>query len=156
MSYQTGKVTIPNGGYSITSANVASASTGYHASHSNGYITITGAGGGGGVGGGAGAGGIWSVNPASLSNPTHIDGDLTIQRSNGRQMRVAEAIETMMEMMGIIEPDWPMMERYPALRDAYEHHMSVMAEARMDPRIRESYDSYQMIRKLIGSEGEDV
>lgn len=87
-----------------------------------------GAGGGGGSWGVAtgpqGATGSYILNIASSwpQYETTIDSDVIIKRPGKTDLHVAKTLEALMERLSVIEPNLELMEKYPALREAYENY----------------------------------
>ena len=52
-------------------------------------------------------------------------GDLVIAREGKEPIRVAETLEQIMDRLAIIVPDLEKMEKYPALKEAYENYKLV-------------------------------
>ena len=53
--------------------------------------------------------------------------DISIEREGRTPIKVAETLEKIMERLSIIEPDFDKMERYPALREAYNNYRAIEA-----------------------------
>jgi hypothetical protein len=65
------------------------------------------------------------VDTITIGDPN--DYDLTINRPGKPPMRVADTLEKIMERLSIIEPDFDKMDRYPALREAYDNYKLIEA-----------------------------
>lgn len=61
-----------------------------------------------------------TLNNYSFTEPTF--NDLTIKRKNGKEIRVGDTIEVLMERLCVILPEFEKMERYPALKEAYDNY----------------------------------
>lgn len=57
----------------------------------------------------------------SLNDPTDYH-DITIQRPGKPPLKVAETLECIMARLAILEPDFDKMEKYPALKEAYDNY----------------------------------
>jgi hypothetical protein len=57
---------------------------------------------------------------------TTFPGDIKFN-DNGREISLAETLNKINERLAIIEPDFEKMERFPALRKAYEHYKTIEA-----------------------------
>jgi hypothetical protein len=55
------------------------------------------------------------------------DTDLTIRRDGKPSLKVAETLETILERMLILQPNFEKMEQYPALKEAYDNYKLVEA-----------------------------
>ena len=49
-------------------------------------------------------------------------GEFVINRPGKQPMHVAETLEKIMDRLAIIEPDLAKMEKYPALKEAYDNY----------------------------------
>lgn len=116
---------------------------------SSGSYTITTTGYGGGTG-------ILASNWASIS-PSNLtrDNDVVIKRPNGKEIRVGALLEQLMDMLMVIPADTELHDKYPALKAAYEHHQSIFDDILSSNDLKDSYESYKTLRKLVGQE-EDV
>ena len=66
-----------------------------------------------------------SVDTISINDP--IDYDLIINRPGKPPMRVGKTLEKIMDRLAILEPDFDKMDKYPALREAYDNYKLVEA-----------------------------
>jgi hypothetical protein len=71
----------------------------------------------------------WATNiDTNIDTLTHsYDSDLTITRPGKPPLKVADTLEQIMERLSIIEPDFDKMDRYPALREAYNNYKTIEA-----------------------------
>lgn len=53
--------------------------------------------------------------------------DISIHREGKQPIKIVETLEKIMERLSIIEPDLEKMEKYPALREAYENYRAIEA-----------------------------
>ena len=60
------------------------------------------------------------------SSITNVD-DLIINRPGKSPVKVAQTLESIMERLAILEPDFDKMDRYPALREAYDNYKTIEA-----------------------------
>lgn len=58
--------------------------------------------------------------------------DVIIKRDGKEDIHVAKSIEAIMERLCIIEPAFEMMEKYPALKAAYENYKMIEALVKND------------------------
>jgi hypothetical protein len=74
--------------------------------------------------GATGATGTYTINTASSwpSYTTTVDNDLVVKRPGKNDLHVAKTLEALMERLAVIEPNFELMEKYPALREAYENY----------------------------------
>lgn len=63
------------------------------------------------------------IDAGSLTTGT----DLTIQRDGKPTFKVAETLETILERMLILQPNFEKMEQYPALKAAYDNYKMIEA-----------------------------
>lgn len=133
---------------SITAATITSSGVLTLPASSGTYLITT-------TGYGAGGGGTYSS--ASSWGVTHStdNRDVVIKRKNGKEIRVGDSLEMIMELLMIIPEDRELFEKNPALKDAYDHHQQVIREVFTDDRLRESFDTYHTIRRLVKDETED-
>lgn len=142
----SGAATISNGGgsYSCTAGTSSSSS----------IYTLTGA---VGAAGGGGGGGSYTTSwgGASYSITSSMDAaDVYISRPDGRKLAIGKILETIIDTFQIIEPDDALMSKYPALKEAYDEHQRLLMETFGNGKIRDSYETYQTIKRLV-SEGND-
>lgn len=128
--------------------------------NSNSYINYSSTGTGTVVTGGYGGGGGYTTSSSSILTLTipsmstssiidaHSD-DIVITKTNGKRIHVGECIENIMEVLCMIVPDHEMMKQYPVLKDAYQNHINLIREKINDADIKESYESYQLIKNLV-------
>ena len=57
----------------------------------------------------------------SFNDPTDYR-DITLQRPGKPPLKVAETLECIMARLAILEPDFDKMEKYPALKEAYDNY----------------------------------
>lgn len=120
---------------------------------SSGTYTITSTGyGGGGGGGNYTSASSWGVS--SNNNLYHVN-DIVIRRDNGKDIRIADSIEMIMELLMIIPEDKDLLDKNPALRSAYDHHQQIIRETFTSERLKESFNTYHTIRKLVKEENEN-
>lgn len=62
----------------------------------------------------------------SDSSITSVD-DLVINRPGKPPLKVAQTLESIMDRLAILEPDFDKMDRYPALREAYDNYKTIEA-----------------------------
>lgn len=78
------------------------------------------------------AGGLYTspitpgIGSISINDRTTID-DLVIQRVGKPPLHVAKTLEMIMDRLAILEPEFEKLERYPALREAYENYKLIEA-----------------------------
>jgi len=65
------------------------------------------------------------VDTITIDDPS--DYDLTINRPGKPPMKVGETLEKIMDRLAILEPDFDKMDRYPALREAYDNYKLIEA-----------------------------
>jgi hypothetical protein len=65
----------------------------------------------------------FSITDNSVSN---VD-DLVINRPGKPPMKVAQTLESIMERLAILGPDFDKIDRYPALREAYDNYKIIEA-----------------------------
>lgn len=106
------------------------------------WVTIGGGGGGTGaysIGGGGGTG-AYSIGASSFSNAyttgtySHtatatatVTDDLTISRPGKSTIKVGESLDMLMERLLVIEANFQKMEKYPALKEAYNNYKLIEA-----------------------------
>ena len=68
--------------------------------------------------------GSYTINVASSwpSYTTTVDNDLVVKRPGKNDLHVAKTLEALMERLAVIEPNFELMEKYPALREAYDNY----------------------------------
>jgi hypothetical protein len=125
--------------YSVTSTGTLSITTSSWGCGASSWSYGTG-------GGGGSASSIMTI----ASSDVYDNSDVTIKRPNGTEIRVGECLETIMETLFMIIPDKKLMGRYPALDDAFKNHMQLIRDKlHGDHDLKDSYESYQMIKKLV-------
>lgn len=71
---------------------------------------------------------LWSVDYIDIDeNELDCANDITISRPGKEPLKVAETLEKIMDRLAIIEPDFDKMERYPALKEAYDNYKLIEA-----------------------------
>jgi hypothetical protein len=65
---------------------------------------------------------IWTTAPGYTA-----PSDLVISRPGRPDIRVGETLEAIMERLAILAPDFDKMEKYPALRAAYDNYRTIEA-----------------------------
>lgn len=74
---------------------------------------------------------IDTIDISGIAFDTAIDtttyNDISIYREGKQPIKIAETLEKIMERLSIIEPDLEKMEKYPALREAYENYRAIEA-----------------------------
>lgn len=63
------------------------------------------------------------IDAGSLSTGS----DLTIHRDGKPPLKVAETLETILDRMLILQPNFEKMEQYPALKAAYDNYKMIEA-----------------------------
>lgn len=63
------------------------------------------------------------IDAGSLTTGT----DLTIHRDGKPPLKVAETLETILDRMLILQPNFEKMEQYPALKAAYDNYKMIEA-----------------------------
>lgn len=85
----------------------------------------------------------------SISSITDSNPDVVIRRPNGREIQVGSLLEQITELLMIIPDNKDLHSKNPALKNAYDHHQLLVKELLSNSKVRESYDSYNTLRKLI-------
>lgn len=67
---------------------------------------------------------LWSIDCININES---ESDLTISRPGREPIKVADTLEKIMDRLAILEPDLNKMERYPALKEAYDNYKLVEA-----------------------------
>ena len=80
-----------------------------------------------------------------------IGGDISIVTKKGTLIYVGEMIDRMMARLGMIDPDYELMEKYPSVKAAYEEYEKEFAIAlsKQFPDLKAAIDSYNMIISLV-------
>lgn len=113
-------------------------------------------------GGGAGGGMISSsgYSTTAISKPVYYtttdndNADIVIHRKSGNNIRVGDSIKHILDTFCIIVPDHTLLDSNPALKAAYENHQAIIQET-LGPKLKESYDSYKTIERLIQQDKND-
>lgn len=90
------------------------------------------------VGGGGGGAASYSIGASSFSNAyttgtySHtatatVTDDLTISRPGKSTIKVGESLDILMERLLVIEANFQKMEKYPALKEAYNNYKLIEA-----------------------------
>ena len=66
-----------------------------------------------------------TTDTLTITDPNNYD--ITIQRPGQPPMKVAETLECIMDRLAILEPDFDKMEKYPALKEAYDNYKTIEA-----------------------------
>jgi hypothetical protein len=80
---------------------------------------------------GAGGGGVNWINAASsyttYANSASYTNDIILRRDGKPDIKIAETLEMLMDRLCVIVPAMELLEKYPALRDAYENYKLIEA-----------------------------
>ena len=68
---------------------------------------------------------IYSADTITITDPG--DYDLVVNRPGKPPLKVGQALDQIMERLAILEPDFDKMDRYPALREAYDNYKTIEA-----------------------------
>lgn len=115
--------------------------------------TISTSGGGGGV----------SLTSGSVMLPTwstssyvYIDRDtahskLLVSTKTGKKLDVGESLEKINRILGILNPDPNLLDRYPALKSAYEEYERQLCNAFKDsnPQLQDALAEYKTMEDLL-------
>lgn len=76
----------------------------------------------------------YTTNTYDWSNDTVIQtqNEIIISRPGQADIRVGESLEAIMKRLAILSPDFDKMEKYPALRAAYENYLLIEAMIGLD------------------------
>ncbi len=81
--------------------------------------------------GGGGGGGTWQTTTVTPSyyttgsiyaNAASYSNDIIIRRDGKEDLHVAKTLEMLLDRLCIIQPALDLIEKYPALREAYENY----------------------------------
>jgi hypothetical protein len=72
----------------------------------------------------------WSTSTQAYSNS--YNNDIIIRREGKEDIHIAKTLEMLMERLCIIEPAMDLIEKYPALKEAYENYKIVEAMVKHD------------------------
>ena len=123
------------------------------------YLT----GGGGGGGGMISSSGNYTISTGystTVSKPVYYtttdnsSADIVIHRNSGEAIRVGDSIKHILDTFCIIVPDQTLLDDNPALKAAYNHHQAVIQET-LGTKLKESFDSYKTIERLIQQDKND-
>jgi len=78
---------------------------------------------------GGGGGGAGVINTAAWVNSVTSShyGDIVLSRSGKPDLKVGDALDEIMARLAIIQPDFAKMEKYPALKEAYDAYKIIEA-----------------------------
>lgn len=139
---------------SISNISITTSGTGTNTFTSSGTYTISSVAYGGG-GGGASTATWLGTTSSSLGFSDISASDVYLSRPNGRKIALGTILETIIDTLCIIEPDRDLIARYPALKEAYDDHQRLLTETFGNRKIRESYETYQTIKKLVSEQHDD-
>ena len=94
----------------------------------------------------------YNIQPHNYNIGANIVGnDISIINKKGRLIYVGEMIDRIMARLGMIDPDQDLMEKYPAVKAAYEEYEKefALALARQFPDLKAAIDSYNMMVSLV-------
>lgn len=66
-----------------------------------------------------------AADTISITEPGEYD--LVVNRPGKPPLKVGQALDQIMERLAILEPDFDKMDRYPALREAYNNYKTIEA-----------------------------
>jgi hypothetical protein len=71
----------------------------------------------------------WStISSAYTSAPTvTINDDIVLRRDGRQSIKVGETLDTIMDRLCILQPNFEKMEQYPALKAAYDNYKMIEA-----------------------------
>jgi hypothetical protein len=155
----TGTINIPS---SIINTGMIGATGAVGASGIVTNLTMSGGGAGGGM---ISTSGNYTMSTGSygttaVSKPVYYTitdnsgADIVIPRNSGESIRVGDTIKHILDTFCIIVPDQNLLDSNPALKAAYENHQAIIQET-LGPKLKESYDSYKTIEKLIQQDKND-
>lgn len=104
------------------------------------------------IGYGGGGGTHSAVSAASSTAYNYDIADVVLTRPGGKKIHLGKLLDSIMDMLCIIEPDQNLIDRYPALKEAYEEHRRAIDRFFGDDKIRETYNNYQTIKNLVSGE----
>jgi len=108
--------------------------------------------------------GYYSPSTVTLSNSStsyniipdtsYVTAGLVITLSDSRSLNVGDTLEQIIECFGIVIPDKNLIEKYPALKEAYDEykHQLIKTLSSLNPNLKSAFDSYDMIEKLVKNE----
>lgn len=108
--------------------------------------------------------GSWTTIPPSWSSGTislgaikadDTDTDITLKRKNKPDLKIGVTLDLICEHLNIIIPEKSLLESNPALKMAYEHYSEVLQKTYADIELKNAYDSYKTLEKLLRSEDEE-
>lgn len=79
----------------------------------------------------------WFYDVDSDISVTGQNNDLVIYDEDGNPIRVGESIKQIMDRLAIIDPDHDLMEKYPALKEAYNNYKLIEAMVKNDQENKE-------------------
>jgi hypothetical protein len=92
--------------------------------------------------------------PVYYTTTDNSGADIVITRKSGESIRIGDSIKHILDTFCIIVPDQTLLDSNPALKAAYENHQAIIQET-LGPKLKESYDSYKTIEKLIQQDKND-
>lgn len=98
----------------------------------------------------------WSTNvskPVYYTTTDSSSADIVIHRKSG-DIRVGDTLKHILDTFCIIVPDQALLDDNPALKAAYDHHQAVIQET-LGTKLKESFDSYKTIERLIQQDNHD-
>jgi len=90
----------------------------------------------------------------TINDYSHIGSDIIVHRKDGTYINLIETLDRIMERLGMIEPDYNLIDQSPALKAAYEEYKTQyqLALAKQHPELKAAIDSYNMIAALVKEE----
>lgn len=69
----------------------------------------------------------YTTSSAISTNNIEINNDVIIKRPGKSDIHVAKTLEVLMDRLSVIEPKIELIEKYPALHEAYENYKLIEA-----------------------------
>lgn len=101
--------------------------------------------------------GRWATASSTSYTPrSEFDSDIVIKRYNKPELKLGATLDLILDSLYIIIPDHKELDNNPALKSAYDHWQEKFNEHKqlMNP-VKEAYDSYLMVQKLVKEETEE-
>jgi hypothetical protein len=79
-----------------------------------------------------------------------FDNDITMINSEGKIVSIKNSLKRIMEILGIIEPDYDLIDKYPAVKAAYEEYTNQLEKIMVEkfPELHQSIKSYKVITAI--------
>lgn len=99
----------------------------------------------------------YTFSNSSYTIDPSYKGSIVIQTRDGKPLDVGETLTRVTNVLGLITPDKDMLNKYPALKEAYAEYESQLQATMfmLNPKLKSALDGYRTMEALLKASNDE-